>query len=180
MEKLDSFLLRHMPIGMNVEKERQNLLIQFFCGNVFAVLWYVFSYFSAYSNLWIYRYGAKEPILNTYRKMESFGGVFSHTNLFFAILVLFYGYQLYQNFRYHRTGSMSVYLMKRLPDKHEYLRRCVTVPLIMMGIYLLCCVFYFLAAYLFYITFTPKECLLPHQLSQFFTTWIGGIFPWLL
>ena len=44
---------------------------------------------------------------------------------FLAMLLLGVGHHLL-----HRKSSMSVYLMRRLPDRWEYLRRCWSIPLL--------------------------------------------------
>ena len=61
----------------------------------------------------------------------------------------------------HRHGSMSVYLMRRLPDRWEYLRRCWTVPL--LGIAAAAALAALLAAMysLIYIYCTPAAFLPP-------------------
>lgn len=67
--------------------------------------------------------------------------------------------EVFSAYRYHKTGSRSIYLMRRLPDKWELHRRCWGRPLIytagslvLMGVILL---FW----YLMYLLITPAGCL---------------------
>ena len=64
------------------------------------------------------------------------------------------------NYAYHRQGSKSVYMMKRLPNRLEMHKRCITLPLV--GVLLaiitagvLCLLLY----YGIYIRQTPVQCL---------------------
>lgn len=71
------------------------------------------------------------------------------------------------NYMSFRNGSSSHYLMRRLPDKWEYHRRCLALPLltilaslvlipVLLGLY-----------YAIYILFTPEQCLQPDQWERF-------------
>lgn len=75
---------------------------------------------------------------------------------YFAALLVLAGYY----YLYHRMGSMSIYLMKRLPNHWELHRRCWTVPVLaalvgialagaLIGVYY--CVYRFC---------TPAQCLI--------------------
>lgn len=46
--------------------------------------------------------------------------------IYLVLMVL----QAYRHYHYHTEGSMSVYLMRRLPDRWEYHRRCWAVPVL--------------------------------------------------
>lgn len=80
----------------------------------------------------------------------------------FSLFPLFWGFMLLEVidcYLYHRKGAMSIYLMRRLPDKWELHRRCWGRPLIytagsigLMGLILL---FY----YMIYLLLTPAVCL---------------------
>lgn len=89
--------------------------------------------------------------------------------VFFHFLFLFLGAILLAVYNYSgfRNGSKSHYLMRRLPDRWEYHRRCLTLPLltilaglvlipVLLGLY-----------YAIYIHFTPEQCLQPDQWERF-------------
>ena len=64
------------------------------------------------------------------------------------------------NYAYHRQGSKSVYMMRRLPNRLEMHKRCLTLPLV--GIFLtivVAGVFCLLLYYGVYIRQTPVQCL---------------------
>lgn len=48
----------------------------------------------------------------------------------FWCFVILMGIQVWRHYRFHTQGTMSIYLMRRLPDKWELHRRCWTVPVL--------------------------------------------------
>lgn len=48
----------------------------------------------------------------------------------FLCFLVYLAAQVVRNYRSHYTGSMSIYTMRRLPDKWELHRRCWTVPVL--------------------------------------------------
>ena len=82
--------------------------------------------------------------------------------LFLAAVIL-----AFVNYSGFRNGSKSVYLMRRLPDRWEYHRRCLTIPLLailagLVSIPLLIGIFYAI-----YLHATPEQCLQPNQWEVF-------------
>ncbi len=67
------------------------------------------------------------------------------------------------HYLYHRQGSKSIYLMRRLPSRWELHRRCLTLPLLAMALCLLTAFLLLLLFYGIYLFLTPPECLTPHQ-----------------
>lgn len=89
--------------------------------------------------------------------------------VFFHFLFLFLGAILLAVYNYSgfRNGSKSHYLMRRLPDKWEYHRRCLALPLLailaeLVSIPILIGLFYAL-----YLHVTPEQCLRPDQWEVF-------------
>ncbi len=77
----------------------------------------------------------------------------------FGIFFLCMALQVARHYRYHTRDSMSIYLMKRLPNRWELHRRCWTVPLLaslaellLMGLMIFLC-------WLLYRYTTPEGCL---------------------
>lgn len=72
------------------------------------------------------------------------------------------------HYAYHRAGSRSDYLMRRLPDRWEYHRRCWTLPLVCAGLVLLTEVVLLLSYFGIYVLRVPAEYRTP---GQFATIW---------
>jgi amino acid transporter len=81
----------------------------------------------------------------------------------FLILALCMPALILYHYAYHYQGSKNIYLMRRLPNRWELHKRCVTLPLLAALICLLS-VLVLLCIYLgIYMTATPRECLTPGQ-----------------
>lgn len=78
-----------------------------------------------------------------------------------AICLAVYNYSGFHN------GSKSSYLMRRLPDKWEYLRRCLAFPLLTILLGLVLIPLLTGLFYAIYIHFTPEQTLKPDQWEQF-------------
>ena len=65
------------------------------------------------------------------------------------------------------NGSNSHYVMRRLPDKWEYHRRCLALPLMTILASLLLIPLLLGLYYAIYILFTPEQCLQPDQWERF-------------
>lgn len=92
-------------------------------------------------------------------KMAPYLSLIGDSFILFPLFWLFMGIEVISCYAYHKKHSMSIYLMRRLPDRWELHRRCWGRPLIftagsflLMGLVL---AFYFLV----YLILTPAECL---------------------
>lgn len=99
------------------------------------------------------------------RYMPSFWEIFSVNGsypfiipYFVAIFMMFYWMlRFYFSFS---LDSKSIYLMKRLPDRWELLRRCVTVPLLCIAVLIALLVLTVALFYGGYYLFTPKSAIM--------------------
>lgn len=71
----------------------------------------------------------------------------------------------FTHMQFHRKRSMSVYLMKRLPNPKEYWIRCWAVPVLASLAALAEMGLLFSIYYLIYLKCTPIQCLLSMYLS---------------
>lgn len=63
------------------------------------------------------------------------------------------------NYLSYRQGSMSIYLMRRLPDRSLLHHQCWTLPLLGMAICILVCLGLLYIYHLIYLNCTPVQCL---------------------
>lgn len=66
----------------------------------------------------------------------------------------------------HWDGSRSIYLMRRLPQRWELHRRCLTVPLLGMVWFLLLGLIMILVMYGIYLLAAPEDSVAPEQLKK--------------
>ena len=63
----------------------------------------------------------------------------------------------------HYQDSKSIYTMRRLPNRWELHRRCLTLPLLAAAVYLILAFVILLIFYAVYMNLTPDVCLTPGQ-----------------
>ena len=158
------YFVKNLPPGMSPAEEQRFVKIGLVLSGLISFL-DVIVYFTELSNLYQYRAGRR--ILDVTREMPDFAEIFQRFPIGFAILMLcMLGFVVY-HYAYYYRGSKSIYLMKRLPDRMELHRRCLTLPaagLLICGLTALLTV---VLCYGIYIYFTPEECLSPHQWEMF-------------
>lgn len=152
---------RWVPPGMDVRRELSGI------GGGLVVLWlfslqFFIPYMSCRNMLYVTVNGIKS--MKPGAVMPDFvtltPGIFGVFPLFFLGMVVL----TISHFHYHRQGgSRPIYLMRRLPNRWEYWRRCLTLPLLglLAAVCLMCVLFgiYFAV----YLLCTPPECLTPDQ-----------------
>lgn len=118
-------------------------------------------YFNAHSNL--YGYEGTKRVLLTDAVMPDMGTLIGSALVGFLIIALCMLAMIVYHYAYHLQDSKSIYLMRRLPNRWELHRRCLTLPLLAIVICLLVAVILLLIYYGIYTIATPGECLTPHQ-----------------
>lgn len=108
--------------------------------------------------------------------MESFASLISlpFQNVPLIFLVCLVGLGAY-NFIHHYRESKSVYLMKRLPNRYEYAKRVVTIPIV-SSIFILVIVAILIAIYYaVYVVKSPPDSVADGQLELLFDVWFRGV-----
>ena len=114
---------RLVPLGVNARQER-NLLLGLL---LVSLCWSLGRFLGTY----FYRLSLMEDTPQPYVRMPAFGELLRGSGFGFfltalCMLAMAAGHWLYH---YH-GGSRSIYLMRRLPDKWDLWRRCLTLPLL--------------------------------------------------
>lgn len=157
--KLD--LSRCAPPGLELKIEKR----VFGWGMVLAVLFslsFFIHFFNELERLLYWRNGA-ERTLRPNAVMPDFVEVLGNALLGFVILALCMAAFILVHYAYHHQGSKSIYLMRRLPNRWELHRRCITLPLAAV---LLCLAAGFLLLLIYFAVYmraTPAVCLTPGQ-----------------
>lgn len=81
----------------------------------------------------------------------------------FALSVLCAGVLLAYHYAYHFQGSKSIYLMRRLPQRGELLRRCCALPAASALLAVFTAMAVLLLYFRLYHFITPQDCLVPGQ-----------------
>ncbi|MCI6719931.1 MAG: hypothetical protein MR451_03855 [Clostridiales bacterium] len=154
-------LSRWAPPGFPLRTE-----LQFFgSGMFFAALYsalFLHRYFIARNDL--YETFGTSRVLRPDAVMPDFIVLLGGFLLGFAVLALcMAGFALYHYLYHWQGGSKSIYLMRRLPDRWELHRRCLTLPLAGAVLCGLAALLLFCLYFILYMTATPADCLTPGQ-----------------
>ena len=157
MSKMIEFLKRNAPPGIELKPEYGVFVIGNLCSAVVSVFAFLIQYATARSELFTY-IGYERSLIEGARITPFHNLISIYFAGFIFVAVFMLGYAAY-HYAYYRQGSMSIYLMKRLPNSNELHKRAWTVPClaalatisVAIATIIFCFIIYFLA--------TPKTCL---------------------
>lgn len=124
---------QRIPLGCDAAKEQKGLIWGVVAGFLLN-LRFPLMYYSARSRLFPYINGKRVFLEDA--KMEPFGEILGFSLwgcLLAAAAMIFLAVWHYSC---HFRGSKSIYTMRRLPQRWELLRRCLTVPVLAAAAYL--------------------------------------------
>lgn len=157
---ITDFLTRHTPPGMSLKQEGTFLTVGTICSVLFSIFCFFGSYATARGELYDRIDG--KWVLNVNATMPGFRSLLGYSFVgFWIVAFCMLGFAVY-HYAYYRQGSMSIYLMKRLPKKAEIHKRAWTLPVIA---FLLCIFAAFLLLAIYYAVYllaTPSACLPPN------------------
>ena len=149
---MNEFIQRNSPPGIRLKEEYHVFLI----GNITAVgisfFGFLVTYLRAREALFTYQDG--RWVLIDGAAIAPFPMMV----IFYFVALLMLGFILY-HYSYYRQGSMSIYLMKRLPNRWELHRRALTLPCLAVLAVLAVAAATMLICFLIYLIATPKVCL---------------------
>ena len=124
---------RHLPPGWDWERTQ----VYLFWGHAFStlpLLGFLSRYFDARDALYIHTQGPNGTLLKELdpsRTIAPFGELMLGTPLLgLACFLVVMPLLIWRYYDWHTQGVMSVYTMRRLPDRREYHRRCWTQPIL--------------------------------------------------
>jgi hypothetical protein len=160
----------HVPPGVNLRQELNWLVYGGVAGLLYS-LKFLIHYAKNYERLFL-RDGMSK-VLNTRAVMPDFMEILGSSLGGFLILALCMGAVAIYHYAYHYEGSKSIYLMKRLPNRRELPRRCITLPLLGTLACLCASLFLLFIYFAVYMAFTPPACLTPHQWQKIWSVLLG-------
>lgn len=159
MKKID--ISSYLPMGFPVKPEKRIYLWSY--GLAFLnSLRFLLRYTDELSNL-------RRAIRRNHPfTMPTFGSLLAdlHPGLGFLLAALAILSCGLWHYTYHYQGSKSIYLMRRLPNRRELLRRCLPLPLLGAALALLLGILTLALFYILYMTATPKAYLPPDIWSR--------------
>lgn len=153
-------LSNYLPVGFSLKKE--NTILGFGFGIAIGYSFrFLVNYLSERGGL--YEWRGDKKLLMPDAIMPDFVDLFQTSLrgyvLLAALILIFIGI----HYAYHYQGSKSIYLMRRLPNRMELHKRCLSYPLFCIGLCILLAVLTLFVYFAIYMVFTPKQCLSPDQ-----------------
>lgn len=162
MKKPD--LQRLVPPGVNAQQE-----LHLMCGGWVLSLLYSLGFVTGYSqeldNLYtaVTTSAGRQYVLRSDAVMPDCVDILgSHLYGFLLVAICMLAVVLY-HYAYHRQGSKSIYLMRRLPDGMELHHRCWGLPALGALASILLAFVLLVIYYAVYMFVTPESCLTPGQ-----------------
>lgn len=153
---------RHLPPGRDWENLRSWLVLGH-GASVLTLILFLSRYFDSVDSLYSYVQQLDGTMIRQLipgRTVAPFWELIKGTPLSGAEIYIFLMFHLaFLNYRCHTVGSMSVYLMRRLPDRWEYHRRCWTVPVLASIVEIVIFAVGVFLCWLLYRFATPAGCL---------------------
>lgn len=156
MSEKMKWLEKYAPLGINYSSHIGVYMFGMFAATLHSLLFFL-AYGNAVNDLYEYRVSGRVlregAIIQSFSKLTE--GVFTTGMLVCIVTLLVVVYY----YLYHYQGSKMMYLMRRLPDKNEVVRRCWTLPIagsVIMAVWMLSLKMIFYAVY---ILCTPSQCL---------------------
>ena len=161
MKRLD--WKRYAPPGMELRQMRYYWI----SGMVLAFLSSVWMYFSELGYYVRMAKGLYTPVYGAaFDGVPDFVDVLGSSLVFFPLYALGSILFVIYHYSYHFKGSKSIYLMRRLPDRWELHRRCLTLPIAMAVFFLLMGFVMLLLFFWAYFAAVPAQYIQPDQWAK--------------
>lgn len=156
-------LARWAPPGFDLRFELQFFLTGLAASALYSAL-YLLRLENALENLYAIN-DKNARILLPDAEMPPFAELLENSLSWFGILTLAAAAFAVWHYAYHRMGSRSIYLMRRLPDRWELHRRCLTLPALELAACAVCAFLLFWLYYGLYVLLVPAEVYISGQLA---------------
>lgn len=154
------------PLGLGGRRTAMQICLGLGASSGFAWIFYWSSenkYRRQLYKRYFSKWGSAVPEFKPGAVMAPFYQVLDNSLLCFGLLALCMIPLAAWHYWYHYQGSRSIYLMRRLPDRRELLRRCLALPLLGVAACAVCSAVQLLIFYAVYIYSTPPQYLQPGQ-----------------
>ena len=148
---------RILPPGLNLRTERNAFLFALAAVSLITTGIFFLRYSSARDAL--FRHSGRKPFLIPDAMMEEFPVLLDRVFVPLLLLMLFTPFWVLLHVLHYRRGSMSIYLMRRLPDRSLLHQQCWTLPLLGLLLTVLTTLLLLGIFTLVYIYATPAACL---------------------
>ena len=154
-------LSRHAPLGFRVQEEAKGFLGGCFGATAFSLITFIAKFSDALDRLY-YKNGENRTLIPG-AIMPDFTEILDRSLWGFLVAIIAALALIGVHYACHYQDSKSIYTMRRLPNRWELHRRCLTLPLLAAAVYLILAFVILLIFYAVYMNLTPDVCLTPGQ-----------------
>lgn len=154
-------LTRLTPPGYSLDLERAFFRTGLVSATIYSAMFFI-RFFHSLDNLYGYD-SDKHRVLLPDAHMPDFADLLETAFVGFAFLAALMLCFIAVRYAYYRQGSRADYLMRRLPNRFDWHRRCLVMPILAA---LCCAAAAFLLLHIYfaaYMLITPDICLRPGQ-----------------
>lgn len=151
---------RWIPPGLSFASERHLFLVALSISSLLSAILFYVQYSQAWQTLFTRTYNRPRTILPD-AMMPDFRLLLPHVLDSLLLLMLLMPVLAVLHYLYYRRGSMSIYLMRRLPDRKLLHQQCLTLPLLGLALCILAALLLLAIYFLIYLYVTPAQCLPP-------------------
>lgn len=151
---------RYVPLGMDGRRLRNRMLLALGTGVGWSVRFLV-EFSNAKSGL--YQTVNRKRVLVEGRVMPDFAALLHGSFWGLVLVAAAMAAVAAALYLYHYQGGRSIYTMRRLPDRWDLWRRCLTLPVWTALACLLAAGVLTLLYFVIYMLLTPPSCLTPGQ-----------------
>ena len=148
-----------VPPGLPGREQVRHLLAAVGAASVVTMLSFAIRLSGAISQLYEYDSVLRKNVLIPGAVLPSYPGIAFWSLWPYPLLATYLVIQGAANWGSYYRGSRSIYLMRRLPDRWEALRRAVLLPLLGLAAAVLLAAALWLLGYWCYVTVPPEQCL---------------------
>lgn len=159
--KIHAAVEKNLPVGYSVKRELVGSINCIIVASVLS-LSYILRYWQAYDALFVHSLdGTRTNRIAEGAVMVDFAELVGNSLSGFPIAALIcLIIHTVEHYIYHRSGgAYSYYTMRRLPDRYEYIRRCLLLPTIEAVLILAVGAAVLGIDYMTYLQMTPSICL---------------------
>ncbi|MCC8123342.1 MAG: hypothetical protein LIO58_07365 [Oscillospiraceae bacterium] len=114
--------------------------------------------------LYVWAWQSEEWVLGEGKMMPDFAAILGNQLLVLIVVAaLVFAAASLMHYAYYHSGSKSIYLMRRLPNRFELHRRCLLMSLLSALVFVLVALVLLVIYFAIYMTVTPEVCLMPDQ-----------------
>ena len=161
MNRMKIDLSRHAPLGFRVQEEVKGFLGGCIGATAFSLIIFISKFEDELDKLY-HKNGSNRTLIPG-AIMPDFVEIFDRSYWGFLVMIVAAFALIGVHYAYHYQESKSAYTMRRLPNRWELHRRCLTLPLLAVVAYLILAFVLLLIFYAAYMNLTPDVCLTPGQ-----------------